>query len=148
MAATLPADPVLVREILDSYAVRVGHELIARSGDDAEDTRRLDAWESAVLAHDGAADPVFTYANAAAARLWRTTVDQLIGMPSRLSAPAEHREERAASLGNARESGVVHDYSGERQALDGSRFTIHHATLWTFVTGHGQAATFSDWSRI
>jgi PAS domain-containing protein len=136
----------LIRELLDSYSVRVGHELIPRTGDDLEDSHRLDALEAVVLAHDGAADPVFTYANEAAAVLWRTSVDQLIGMPSRLSAAPEHRDARASALDAALATGVVLDYSGERQALDGSRFMIHNATLWTFVNGPGQAATFTDWS--
>jgi PAS domain-containing protein len=136
----------LVKELLDSYFVRVGHELFERSGDAVEDVRRLDVLEAVVLAHDGGADPVFTYANEAAAALWKTTVDQLIGMPSRLSAAPEHRDARASALGAALATGVVLDYSGERQALDGSRFMIHNATLWTFVNGPGQAATFTDWS--
>jgi len=138
----------LVKELLDSYFVRVGHELFERSGDDVEDVRRLDALTAVVLAHDGGADPVFTYANEAAAALWKTTVDSLIGMPSRLSAAPEHRDARATALGAALASGVVLDYSGERQALDGSRFMIRHATLWTFVNGPGQAATFTDWTRV
>ncbi|CAB4924877.1 unannotated protein [freshwater metagenome] len=136
----------LIKELLDSYAVRLGHELIARTGDHVEDARLLDALEAVVLAHDGAADPVFTYANEAAAALWKTTVNQLVGMPSRLSAAPEHRDARASALGAALATGVVLDYSGERQALDGSRFVIHNATLWTFVNGPGQAATFIDWS--
>jgi PAS domain-containing protein len=134
----------LIRELLDSYAVRVGRELIARTGDVVKDARLLDVLEAVVLAHDGGADPVFTYANEAAAALWKTTVDQLIGMPSRLSAAPEHRDARATALGEALASGVVLDYSGERQALDGSRFMIHNATLWTFVNGPGQAATFTN----
>ena len=136
----------LIRELLDSYAIRVGRELIARTGDDVEDARLLDALEAVVLAHDGAADPVFTYANEAAAALWKTTVDQVVGMPSRLSAAPEHRDARASALGAALATGVVLDYTGERQALDGSRFVIRDATLWTFVHGPGQAATFIDWS--
>ena len=136
----------LIRELLNSYAVHVGHELIPRTGDDLENIRLLDVLEAVVLAHDGAVDPVFTYANEAAAALWKTTVDQLIGMPSRLSAAPEHRGARASALGAALVTGVVLDYSGERQALDGSRFMIHNATLWTFVNGPGQAATFTAWS--
>jgi PAS domain-containing protein len=138
----------LIRELLDSYAVRVGRELIARTGDVVKDARLLDVLEAVVLAHDGGADPVFTYANEAAAALWKTSVDQLIGMPSRLSAAPEHRDARATALGAALASGVVLDYSGERQALDGSRFMIRNATLWTFVNGPGQAATFTDWTRV
>lgn len=144
----MDVDPAVVRALLDSHAVRTGHELIARSGDDGDDAARLDALEAVVLAHDGASDPRFTYANAAAARLWRTTVEDLIGMPSRLSAAAEHRDERALALARALRRGVVHDYSGIRVARDGSRFVIRNATLWTFVDAPGQAATFSEWTAL
>lgn len=141
------ADLRVVRELLDSYATRMVHELIERTGDDAADAELLDALPAIVLAHNGADDPVFTYANHAAAALWRTTIDQLVGMPSRLSAAPEHRDERAQALGSALDTGVIRDYSGQRQALDGTRFMIHDATLWTFVNAKGQAATFTDWSH-
>lgn len=141
-------DIQVVRVLLDSYAVRTGAELIERSGDDGEDARRLDVLDAVVLAHDGASDPVFTYANAAAARLWCTTVDDLIGMPSRLSAAPEHRDERALALGRALRRGVVRDYSGVRRARDGSLFVVRAATLWTFVGAPGQAATFTDWEAM
>ena len=45
-------------------------------------------------------------------------------------------------------SGVVRGYRGERRALDGSRFEIVDAVLWTvdgFTAGPGQAAAFDTW---
>jgi hypothetical protein len=51
------------------------------------------------LAHNkfepGVTDPTFTYANKAALELWEATWDELIGLPSRLSAPESEREVRS-----------------------------------------------------
>ena len=134
--------------ILDSYAARVGGELVPRTGNPDEDARRLLHCPTVVLAHDGSADPVFVYANEAAARRWATTVDSLVGMPSRLSAAPAHRGDRSAALDTARRDGVVRGYRGERQSRDGTRFEIVDAVLWTvdgFPAGPGQAAAFDAW---
>ncbi len=137
--------------ILDSHRTRVGHDLVPRTGDAQRDERLLFDLDAVVLSHDGGADPCFVYANAAAAALWRMPVSDLIGMPSRLSAPPEHREERASMLADASESGVLRGYSGERVARDGTRFVVVDATLWT-VDGYperpGQAVVFREWHPV
>lgn len=137
--------------ILDSHRDRVGTELIKRAGDPREDARRLRDHDAVVLSHDGGDDPVFVYANEAAAALWRMPISELVGMPSRLSAPAERRDERAGMLAEASASGVLRGYSGERIAKDGTRFVIEDATLWT-VDGYpgrpGQAVVFDRWHTI
>lgn len=138
----------IARAILDSHRDRVGVDLVDRSGDDVDDARRLRELQAVVLSHDGGDDPVFVYANDAAAALWRMPVDEIVGMPSRLSAPPEQRLSRATMLADAAATGVLHGYSGERIARDGTRFVIEGATLWT-VDGYphrpGQAVVFRDW---
>lgn len=149
--ASAPSDEQIARAILDSHVARLGVELIERSGDPQEDARRLRALDAVVLSHDGAADPVFVYANEAAAALWRMPIAQLVGMPSRLSAAPEWREERAGMLADAAAEGVLRGYSGERIASDGSRFVIDDATLWTvdgYPRGPGQAVVFRHWRVI
>lgn len=141
-------DVEIVRAILDSHRERLGVELLERTGDLEQDARRLLELDAVVLSHDGGDDPVFVFANEAAARLWKLPIDALVGMPSRLSAPPEHRGERAAMLADAASTGVLAGYSGERVAADGSRFVIEGATLWT-VDGYperpGQAVVFRSW---
>ena len=136
--------------ILDSHRAHVGSELIARSGDGVADAQRLLELDAVVLSHDGGDDPHFVYANSAAARLWRMPIDDLVGMPSRFSAPPEHRAERASMLADAASTRVLHGYSGERVAKDGTRFVIEGATLWTvdYPDGPGQAVVFRDWHLI
>lgn len=151
MNAPAPSDEQIVQAILDSHRSRLGAELVDRSGDAQEDARRLLTLDAVVLSHDGGTDPVFVYANEAAAALWRMPVESLVGMPSRLSAPPERREERAGMLANAATEGVLRGYSGERVASDGTRFLIEDATLWTvdgYPQGPGQAVVFRRWRDL
>jgi PAS domain-containing protein len=140
-------DVEIVRYMLDSHRDYVGTELIDRSGDPLVDAQRLFGLDAVVLSHDGGADPRFVYANLAAARLWRMDVDELVGMPSRLSAPPNHRDERQAMLHQAAKDGVLHGYTGTRVAKDGTLFVIEDATLWTvdYPHGSGQAVVFRTW---
>lgn len=108
------------------------------------------ALDAVVLSHDGGDDPVFVFANHAAAKLWRMPVEELVGMPSRLSAPPEHRGSRAVMLADAASAGVLAGYSGERVAKDGTRFMIEDATLWTvdYSERPGQAVVFRGWRPL
>ena len=114
------------------------------------DAEALFALNAVILSHDGGDDPHFVYANQAAADLWRMPVSELIGMPSRLSAPPEHQAERASMLKDAAGSGVLTGYAGERIAQDGTRFLIENATLWTvdYQQGPGQAVVFTTWTEL
>jgi len=139
-------DVALAAAILDSHRDRVGEELIARTGDPRADALLLRDADAVVLCHDGAADPRFVYANGAAAIRWATDVRQLIGLPSRLTAAEEDRDERSSALASALVSGVHRGYRGRRRAFDGASFTVEDATLWSvdgLPDGPGQAATFT-----
>ena len=143
-------DPVIAQAILDSHASRVGTELIDRTGNADIDAEALFALNAVILSHDGGDDPHFVYANQAAADLWRMPFSELIGMPSRLSAPPEHQAARASMLKDAAGSGVLTGYAGERIAQDGTRFLIEDATMWTvdYPQGSGQAVVFTRWTEL
>ena len=102
-----------------------------------------------VLAHGTEDDPKLSYANAAALQLWETSWNELIGMPSRLTAPATERAERRSALGQARSLDAVQNYRGVRISRKGRRFMINNAQIWTLWDAGGgicgQAACFSDW---
>ena len=132
--------------ILDSHRDRVGEELVPRTGDPDADALLLRDARAVVLCHDGADDPRFVYANGAAAVRWATDVGHLIGLPSRLTAAEEHRDERSSALASALVTGVHRGYRGQRRAFDGVSFAVEDATLWTvdgLPDGPGQAATFT-----
>lgn len=105
-----------------------------------------------VLAHDGSADPRFIYANRTAQACFEYTADELIGLPSRLSAEAPERSERQRLLDRVSRDGFIADYSGIRIAKSGRRFRIANAIVWQLIgeagAHRGQAATFSEWHDI
>jgi hypothetical protein len=114
----------------------------------------------AAAAEDPSAPPqetVFTYANRAALTLFEGNWDQVVGMPSRLSADdspeAQADRDRllaeAAKGGDAKGRGIVRNYSGWRRSLKGARFLIKDATLFNVsdLSGDlwGQAVVFDEY---
>lgn len=141
-----------VQRLLDSFARRLGRELIDRGGTPAEQAARL--WQAAivVVSHGPEADPVLTYGNAAALALWEMTWEELTQTPSRLTAEPVHRDERARLLARTRDRGFVDDYSGVRISKTGRRFRIEQAIVWNIADAAGnhlgQAATFDRWTPL
>ncbi len=105
-----------------------------------------------VLSHDTAADPVLTYGNRAALALFELSWAELTQMPSRLTAEAPDREERARLLARVSAHGYIDDYSGVRVSRTGRRFRIERATVWNLIDAEsrpcGQAATFAEWHYL
>jgi len=102
-----------------------------------------------VLAHGTGSDPLILYGNSAALQLWGLRWEQLVGMPSRLTAPEEERSERQKALTEAQTKEAIRGYSGTRISQGGRRFQIRDARIWTLWNEDnlccGQAACFSDW---
>jgi hypothetical protein len=105
-----------------------------------------------VLAHDTAADPVFFYANRQAQTLFGMTWQEMVTLPSRLSAEPMAREERQRLLDRVSRQSYIDDYSGVRIAKSGKRFLIEHATVWNLLDADGQvvgqAAAFDHWVPV
>jgi len=138
--------------LLDSFRTRLGRELIERSGDPLDESHRLFAAPLVVVSHGLQADPILNYGNAAALRLWETDFAALTAMPSRLTAEAPEREERARLLERTARDGYVDDYRGVRISTGGRRFLIERAIVWNLVDAAGrpvgQAATFDAWTFL
>ncbi len=105
-----------------------------------------------VLAHDTAADPLFTYANLTAQRLFEMPWREIVGMSSRYSAEPLLREERQRLLERVSRNGYIDDYQGVRISRTGRRFLVRNATVWNLSDDDGsplgQAATFAEWTPI
>jgi hypothetical protein len=105
-----------------------------------------------IVSHGTEADPVLNYGNAAALALWEMSWEELTRKPSRLTAEAPNREERARLLESVTRRGFIDDYSGVRIAKSGRRFRISRATVWNLLTEKnepcGQAAMFDKWEFI
>lgn len=105
-----------------------------------------------VVAHDTADNPTFVYANKAAQACFGYSWDEFIGLPSRFSAEAPNREERARVLEAVRRDGFVRGYSGVRISKSGKRFRIDGGVVWQLIdadgVNRGQAATFASWTDV
>ena len=127
-------------------------DLVAPDLPSAEAARLVYEAPFVVLSHGNAADPVLTYGNRAAQALFELTWDQLTRMPSRLTAEAPDREERARLLAQVAAHGFIDDYSGVRVSRTGRRFCIARATVWNLLDDAGrhcgQAATFAQWTDL
>ena len=92
------------------------------------------------------------YGNAAALALWEMSWPELTRTPSRLTAEAPNREERARLLAAVTAHGFIDDYSGIRISKSGRRFRIARATVWNLLDERGnyagQAAAFSQWEFL
>ncbi len=142
----LTRDPAFFRVLLESHARFVGRPLAPEGADAAW---LYDDAPFAVLAHDGGADPRFVYANRTAQACFEYGWDEIIGLPSRLSAEAPERAARQALLDAVTQNGFAEDYRGVRVAKSGRRFWIEQGVVWRLVSPDGsavgQAATFSSW---
>ena len=115
----------------------------------ASAAQELFATSSPVLAHNGSSDPALVYANAAALRLWDRPWAEMVGMPSRLTAAEQERQERANALQSAQQCDAYQGYRGIRIDRQGRQFVINNARIWTLWdeqgSRYGQAASFSSW---
>ena len=141
-----------VQILLDSFARRLGRELVPREGSVEEQAERLFRAPFVVVSHGTEADPILNYGNAAALALWELASEDLVRTPSRLTAEPAHRHERARLLDRTRRDGFVDDYAGIRVSATGRRFRIEKAIVWNLTDaagGHrGQAATFDRWTPL
>jgi hypothetical protein len=140
-----------VLRMVRSYRKWTGRDLLP---DGAESNWARSAWEApfVLVAHGTQADPVLCYGNATALRLWEMSWEELTSTPSRYTAEAPLREERARLLAEVTSNGFIANYAGIRIAKTGRRFRIRQATVWNVLDEAnqpaGQAATFSEWEWL
>ena len=105
-----------------------------------------------VLSHGTESDPVFNFGNRMALELFEMDWEALTSLPSRFSAEAPNREERARLLDRVARFGFIDDYQGVRISSSGKRFLISEATVWNLSDAAGrhcgQAAAFSHWTLL
>jgi len=135
-----------------SYRQFTGRDLLSGLFNPPGLSKNLFTAPFVMVSHGTEADPVLNYGNAAALTLWGMTWEELTRTPSRLTAEAPLREERARLLAAVTERGFIDDYSGVRISKTGRRFRISQATVWNLVTERGepcgQAAKFALWEFL
>lgn len=143
MPADFRSNPEFFHLLNTSYLRLLGAPLVAVNIPDPARWLYEDA-PFAVLAHNTAVDPVFIYGNKAAQTLFEYSWNELITLPSRLSAEPMERAERQRFLDRVLRDGFVTGYRGIRVAKSGQRFWIEDATVWDLRdeqgTFRGQAA--------
>ncbi|GAA1642256.1 MEKHLA domain-containing protein [Actinoplanes couchii] len=129
----------------DSYLKLTGRPLLP---EDKTATWLYDA-PFGLLVHDASADPLFVYANRTAQQMFGYRWDEFVGLPSRLSAGAQDREERRVFMESVLRDGYADDYRGTRIRKDGHQFQLLEATVWNVLaddaTVIGQAAAIWRW---
>jgi hypothetical protein len=129
-----------------------GRELLPGVSNPMELAQKVFAASFVVVSHGTEADPVLNYGNRAALALWEMSWAELTRTPSRLTAEAPNREERAQLLAAVAQRGFIDDYSGVRISKSGRRFHIARATVWNLLTEDGrpcgQAAMFDRWEFL
>ena len=140
------------RLLLNSFKKLTGRVLLETNGDDAELAKALYEANFVVVSHGIETDPIFNYANKTAQQLFEMTWAEFVKLPSRLSAEALHRDERARLMQLVSAQGYIDDYAGIRVSKSGRRFRIDSATVWNLLDGNnsyrGQAATFAHWENL
>ncbi len=140
-------------EILaNSFEKLTGNPLIAQQYTPEQLAEALFFAPFALVSHGTQSDPIFNYGNQVALKLWEISWDNLLKMPSRLSAEEINREARAIMLQQAAKDGYIDNYRGVRISSTGKRFLVEKAIVWNLQdrSGNkcGQAATFSDWTFL
>ncbi len=129
-----------------------GRELLPGANDPRELAQKVFEAPFVLVSHGTQADPVLNYGNRAALALWEMSWGELTRTPSRLTAEATAREERARLLAEVTRNGFISDYSGVRITKTGRRFRIARATVWNLLDEQGalcgQAAMFGEWTFL
>jgi hypothetical protein len=154
MGSNLQADFIISHtlRLVRSFKKWTGRDLLAGNFAAVELAEKIFNAPFIIVSHGTQADPILNYGNRAALTLWEMSWDDFTQSPSRLTAEAPNREERARLLEIVAQQGFIDNYSGIRISKSGQRFEISRATVWNLVleTGEvcGQAATFSYWKFL
>lgn len=129
-----------------------GRELVTNISDLNELAQKVFEAPFALVSHGTESDPVLNYGNRTALSLWEMSWEELTQTPSRFTAEAPNREERARLLAEVTQRGFIDDYSGVRISKSGRRFRIQRATVWNLLSENGspcgQAAMFDSWEFL
>ncbi|SDE80828.1 MEKHLA domain-containing protein [Dyadobacter soli] len=144
MATT--TNDTLIRQINECFHKLSGKPLYAPPGVADTDQWLTEEAPYGILAHNTDADPRFIYANAHALASFKYSPEEILVVPSRLSASEQDRPERQSMLEVVLRDGIVYNYSGPRVDKHGNTFTIYDGVVWQLSDPDGkvwgQAALF------
>ena len=117
--------------IKNSYTLLTRRELPLSL--DASLIRAFDKCPFPIASHDNSSEPLFNYANHAALNLFKRTLNEMMGLPSKASALPVDQDERSKILEQVTQYGFIEHYQGKRVASDQSIFYIQDATVWNLL---------------
>ncbi len=154
VAHILEMDFVILHSVCLARSLKhwTGRELLPSLSDERELAQKIFEAPFVLVSHGTETDPILNYGNRAALELWEMSWSEFTSTPSRLTAEAPNREERARLLSAVTERGYIDDYSGVRISKAGRRFRIERATVWNLTSEIGQpcgqAAMFDRWQFL
>jgi len=99
-----------------------------------------------ILAHGRGPDPIFMYANHCALHCFKYSREEMLQLPSRLSAGPSDRAARQVLLDTVTRDGIAKNYTGPRVDQQGNSFIIYDGEVWQLGRDSGdlwgQAALF------
>jgi hypothetical protein len=138
--------------IRESLAALTGRTLFEGVADPLELSRLVFEAPFVLVSHGTEPDPILNYGNRRALELWEMPFEVFTKTPSRLTAEAPVREERARLLDAVARRGFIDDYAGVRVSATGRRFMIERAVVWNLSDEGGrpagQAAMFEHWTML
>lgn len=128
----------LIKRIDESFAKLNGKPL--PSPPDTKDRYKWLTEEApySILTHNTDKDPSFIYVNEYALKCFKYSLNEMIGLPSRLSAAEKDREERQRLLNKIEEDGIAYNYNGPRVDKNGKFFQIYDGILWQVTDEDGK----------
>ncbi len=138
--------------LVNSFKKWTGADLLPGNFAPADLAEKLFRAPFVLVSHGMQSDPILNYGNRAALELWEMSWDEFVRTPSRLTAEAPRREDRARLLDQVSRQGYIDNYSGIRISKSGRRFEISRAIVWNLLSADGelcgQAASFSEWKYL
>jgi hypothetical protein len=138
--------------LCESFHQLTGQLLVSQYDQPEQALRLIRNADFAVLSHGSEDDPIFNFANPCALDLFEMDWNTFTHLPSRKSAQAPNREERAWLLEEVTQKGFIANYAGIRISSSGKRFRIENAIVWNLADQDGrycgQAAKFGDWTFL
>jgi hypothetical protein len=142
----------LISRILASHRSMFGNSLYNLPINDNDAAKTLHLAPYALLSHGLGKDPLFTYGNQTALRLFELTWEEMLLTPSRASAESGNQKAREEFMQNVIKNGYAKGYSGVRISSMGKKFKIIDASVWNILGKGGaiigQAAAFMKWEDI
>ena len=136
---SLQHDPQFFRHLANTYRSFTGKDIAPPHLTHEEAARWLyNEAPFGVLAHNAEPDPLFIYGNRTAQAWFGYGWEELVALPSRLSAAAPDQAERQRFFQQVQQHGFISGYSGIRIAKSGSRFWIEDATVWQLKDKEGK----------